>query len=300
MRYRYFCDVPPRASAAIRWRSCPTRRDCPARRAASREQSTPRPPSCCRRRTRRTPAGAHLHALAEIPFAGHRTGTAPSCSPRSAPSRRPGGDRWCSRRAPGRLAVAIRLPGRPTGRMRAHRATVARAGRDTAGRGGGRERRAEPGCRGHAHAPAAGGLRRAAFPVRRAARPERARPGTGPPRGPRRADAARAAPRAFFCTRAIPASAPGSARAHVRAPARRRGGSGHRERQCGPCRPARRQRARGGRRVRLAYRPGVEMGRPSLLEASAIKRGGEVEILRIGGRSVLVCDGWIEAGAEPG
>ena len=45
---------------------------------------------------------------------------------------------------------------------------------------------------------------------------------------------------------------------------------------------------------------GVEMGRPSLLEASAIKRGGEVEILRIGGRSVLVCDGWIEAGAEPG
>ena len=36
---------------------------------------------------------------------------------------------------------------------------------------------------------------------------------------------------------------------------------------------------------------GVEMGRPSLLEASAIKRGGKVEIVRIGGRSVLVCDG---------
>jgi trans-2,3-dihydro-3-hydroxyanthranilate isomerase len=45
---------------------------------------------------------------------------------------------------------------------------------------------------------------------------------------------------------------------------------------------------------------GVEMGRPSLLEASAIKRGGEVEILRIGGRSVLVCHGWIEAGDGPG
>ena len=45
---------------------------------------------------------------------------------------------------------------------------------------------------------------------------------------------------------------------------------------------------------------GVEMGRASLLEASAIKRGGEVETLRIGGRSVLVCDGWIETGAEPG
>jgi trans-2,3-dihydro-3-hydroxyanthranilate isomerase len=42
---------------------------------------------------------------------------------------------------------------------------------------------------------------------------------------------------------------------------------------------------------------GVEMGRASLLEASAIKRGGAVETLRIGGRSVLVCDGWIEAGA---
>jgi trans-2,3-dihydro-3-hydroxyanthranilate isomerase len=41
---------------------------------------------------------------------------------------------------------------------------------------------------------------------------------------------------------------------------------------------------------------GVEMGRPSLLEASAIKRGGEVATVRIGGRSVLVCEGWIEVG----
>ena len=45
---------------------------------------------------------------------------------------------------------------------------------------------------------------------------------------------------------------------------------------------------------------GIEMGRPSLLEASAIKRGGAVETVRIGGRSVLVCDGWIEAGTAPG
>jgi trans-2,3-dihydro-3-hydroxyanthranilate isomerase len=44
---------------------------------------------------------------------------------------------------------------------------------------------------------------------------------------------------------------------------------------------------------------GVEMGRPSLLEASAIKRGGEIQTVRIGGRSVLVCTGWIEVGDAP-
>ena len=51
----------------------------------------------------------------------------------------------------------------------------------------------------------------------------------------------------------------------------------------------------------LAWRiaQGVEMGRPSVLEASATKRGGAVETVRIGGRSVLVCDGWIEVG-DPG
>jgi trans-2,3-dihydro-3-hydroxyanthranilate isomerase len=41
---------------------------------------------------------------------------------------------------------------------------------------------------------------------------------------------------------------------------------------------------------------GIEMGRPSLLEASAVKAGGEVATLRIGGRSVLVCEGWIAVG----
>jgi trans-2,3-dihydro-3-hydroxyanthranilate isomerase len=44
---------------------------------------------------------------------------------------------------------------------------------------------------------------------------------------------------------------------------------------------------------------GVEMGRPSLLEASATKRGGAVETVRIGGRSILVCEGWIEVDDAP-
>lgn len=41
---------------------------------------------------------------------------------------------------------------------------------------------------------------------------------------------------------------------------------------------------------------GIEMGRPSVLAAAASKRGGRIEALRIGGRSVLVCEGWIEVG----
>jgi trans-2,3-dihydro-3-hydroxyanthranilate isomerase len=43
---------------------------------------------------------------------------------------------------------------------------------------------------------------------------------------------------------------------------------------------------------------GIEMGRASLLEASAVKAGGRVETLKIGGRSVLVCEGWIDVGDE--
>ena len=39
---------------------------------------------------------------------------------------------------------------------------------------------------------------------------------------------------------------------------------------------------------------GVEMGRPSVLEARAEKRAGAVERVRIGGESVLVCEGLIE------
>lgn len=52
--------------------------------------------------------------------------------------------------------------------------------------------------------------------------------------------------------------------------------------------------ADGVLRWRIAQ--GVEMGRPSLLEATAVKRGGEVVEARVGGGSVLVSQGWIEAG----
>ena len=41
---------------------------------------------------------------------------------------------------------------------------------------------------------------------------------------------------------------------------------------------------------------GVEMGRPSLLEASAEKRGGVVVTTRVGGASVLVSEGMIDVG----
>jgi trans-2,3-dihydro-3-hydroxyanthranilate isomerase len=41
---------------------------------------------------------------------------------------------------------------------------------------------------------------------------------------------------------------------------------------------------------------GVEMGRPSTLEARAEKRGGVVETIRIGGASVMVSEGVIEVG----
>jgi trans-2,3-dihydro-3-hydroxyanthranilate isomerase len=56
----------------------------------------------------------------------------------------------------------------------------------------------------------------------------------------------------------------------------------------------------------LKYRiaQGVEMGRPSVLEARVDKRDGAVETTRIGGTSVLVGEGWIEVppekeGADP-
>jgi trans-2,3-dihydro-3-hydroxyanthranilate isomerase len=41
---------------------------------------------------------------------------------------------------------------------------------------------------------------------------------------------------------------------------------------------------------------GVEMGRPSVLEARVEKRGGEVTGVWIGGESVMVCEGTIEVG----
>jgi trans-2,3-dihydro-3-hydroxyanthranilate isomerase len=46
--------------------------------------------------------------------------------------------------------------------------------------------------------------------------------------------------------------------------------------------------------LRLRIAQGVEMGRPSLLDASAEKRGGRVTEMRIGGRCVAVMSGTIE------
>jgi trans-2,3-dihydro-3-hydroxyanthranilate isomerase len=43
---------------------------------------------------------------------------------------------------------------------------------------------------------------------------------------------------------------------------------------------------------------GVEMGRPSKLDAKASKRGGEVVATGVGGRSVMVSHGLIEAGGR--
>ncbi|HTR03091.1 MAG TPA: PhzF family phenazine biosynthesis protein [Thermoanaerobaculia bacterium] len=51
-------------------------------------------------------------------------------------------------------------------------------------------------------------------------------------------------------------------------------------------------RSDGDYRWRIAQ--GVEMGRPSLLEARVEKRGGAVVSAKIGGTSVLVAEGWIE------
>ena len=48
----------------------------------------------------------------------------------------------------------------------------------------------------------------------------------------------------------------------------------------------------GSFRFRIAQ--GVEMGRPSVLEARVEKRGGAVTEAKIGGASVLVAEGWIE------
>jgi trans-2,3-dihydro-3-hydroxyanthranilate isomerase len=53
-----------------------------------------------------------------------------------------------------------------------------------------------------------------------------------------------------------------------------------------------REEADGSFRWRIAQ--GVEMGRPSTLEARTEKKGGTVEAIRIGGASVLVSEGWIE------
>ena len=51
-------------------------------------------------------------------------------------------------------------------------------------------------------------------------------------------------------------------------------------------------RVNGTFRWRIAQ--GVEMGRPSVLEARAEKRSGEVVVATIRGASVLVAEGWID------
>ena len=48
--------------------------------------------------------------------------------------------------------------------------------------------------------------------------------------------------------------------------------------------------------VRWTVAQGLEMGRPSRLEVEADKSGGAVTAVRVGGRSVLVCEGTIEVG----
>jgi trans-2,3-dihydro-3-hydroxyanthranilate isomerase len=46
--------------------------------------------------------------------------------------------------------------------------------------------------------------------------------------------------------------------------------------------------------LQLRIAQGIEMGRPSLLEASTEKRGGKVAAIRLGGRCVAVMNGTIE------
>lgn len=53
---------------------------------------------------------------------------------------------------------------------------------------------------------------------------------------------------------------------------------------------------RDGGTLRWVVEQGVEMGRPSRLEVEADKRGGAITAVRVGGRSVLVCEGEMEVG----
>ena len=71
-------------------------------------------------------------------------------------------------------------------------------------------------------------------------------------------------------------------------------GSGDRQRQCRARRAPREPRPEPDLSLRLRIAQGVEMGRPSLMEASAEKRGGAVIETRIGGRCVPVMSGTIE------
>jgi trans-2,3-dihydro-3-hydroxyanthranilate isomerase len=46
--------------------------------------------------------------------------------------------------------------------------------------------------------------------------------------------------------------------------------------------------------LRWIVEQGFEMGRPSILEIEADKKAGAITAVRVGGRTVLVCDGTME------
>jgi trans-2,3-dihydro-3-hydroxyanthranilate isomerase len=46
--------------------------------------------------------------------------------------------------------------------------------------------------------------------------------------------------------------------------------------------------------LRWIVEQGFEMGRPSILEIEADKKAGAVTAVRVGGRTVMVCDGTME------
>ncbi len=57
---------------------------------------------------------------------------------------------------------------------------------------------------------------------------------------------------------------------------------------------------RDGGTLRWVVEQGIEMGRPSRLEVEADKLAGAITAVRVGGRSVLVCEGTIEVGDAEG
>jgi trans-2,3-dihydro-3-hydroxyanthranilate isomerase len=46
--------------------------------------------------------------------------------------------------------------------------------------------------------------------------------------------------------------------------------------------------------LRWVLEQGFEMGRPSILEIEAEKKGGKITAVRVGGKSVVVCEGRME------
>jgi len=46
--------------------------------------------------------------------------------------------------------------------------------------------------------------------------------------------------------------------------------------------------------LRWVVEQGFEMGRPSILEVEADKKAGKVTAVRVGGRTVMMCEGSIE------